>query len=304
MIFSEIYSAYYTAVSHLICKAINCELNDKTASLIIKETAFSESFVYILDNIKSEQWQVITKEYKTPIQNKPEIPLTTLQKRFMKTISIDPRFKLFCDKEISELNDIEPLYFEDDFYFFDKIQDGDPYTDSDYIKNFRTVLRGVKEHKHLKIVFCGGKGFIRTGIYTPRRLEYSEKDDKFRLLCMYGHKLTTINLARIKSCELGNTFNVSKIMPYHRNKRSVTLMITDDRNSLERCMLHFANFQKETKQTDENRYQMKLTYFSDDETEVLIRILSFGPMVKVLSPQRFIELIIERLQNQKSCELI
>lgn len=153
MIFSEVYSAYYTAVAHLISKAIDGELNNKNAVDIIKETAFSESFVYILDNIKSEQWQVITKNYKTPIINKPEMPPTTLQKRFIKTILIDPRFKLFCDTELSELDGIKPLYSEDDFYYFDRIKDGDPYNNSDYIKNFRTVLRGLKEHKHLKIVY-------------------------------------------------------------------------------------------------------------------------------------------------------
>lgn len=284
MIFSEVYSAYYTAVSRLISKAIDGELNDKNAALIINETAFNESFVYILDNIKSEQWQVITKDYKTPIKNKPEMPLTTLQKRFIKTISIDPRFKLFYDTELSELADIEPLYSEDDFYYFDRIKDGDSYTDSVYINNFRTVLRGLKEHKRLKIVFRGGNGLIRTGMYTPRRLEYSEKDDKFRLLCMNSNELTTINLARIKSCELWNIFNVNRLKPYHRNKNTVTLQIINERNALERCMLHFANFQKETRQTNKNCYEMKLTYFTDDETEVLIRILSFGPMVKVLSP--------------------
>ena len=304
MIFSEIYSAYYTAVARLISKAIDGELNDKNAPLIISEAAFSESFVHILDNIKSEQWQVITKDYKTPIQNKPKMPLTILQKRFIKTISADPRFKLFCDTELSELDDIEPLYSEEDFYYFDRIKDGDPYTDDGYIKNFRTALRGIKEHKHLKIVFRGRKGLIRTGVYTPRRLEYSEKDDKFRLLCMYGNDLTTINIARIKSCELWTAFDADRLKPYHRNKRTVTLQIFNERNALERCMLHFANFQKETKQTDKGRYEMKLTYFSDDETEVLIRILSFGPMVRVSGPQSFIDIIIERLKNQKGCELV
>lgn len=304
MIFSEVYSAYYTAVAFLISKAINGELNDKNAAQIIKETAFSESFVYILDNIKSEQWQVVTKDYNTPIKNKPEMPLTTLQKRFIKTISLDPRFKLFCDTELLDLDNIEPLYSKDDLYYFDQIKDGDPYTDSDYIKNFRTVLRGLKEHKHLKIIFRDGKGNIRTGMYTPRKLEYSEKDDKFRLLCMYNNTFTTINLARINSCELSNIFNKRKILPYKRNKKTVILQIIDERNALERCMLHFANFEKETRQIDKNSYEMKLTYFSDDETEVIIRILSFGPMVKVLSPQSFIDLIIERLKKQKSCELV
>ena len=41
------------------------------------------------------------------------------------------------------------------------------------------------------------------------------------------------------------------------------------------------------------------TYDADDETEILIRVLSFGPMLRVTSPERFIKLIRERLRRQK-----
>ena len=41
----------------------------------------------------------------------------------------------------------------------------------------------------------------------------------------------------------------------------------------------------------------------DDETEMVIRILSFGPMIKVTAPQHFVELIKQRLIRQKSCGL-
>ena len=40
-----------------------------------------------------------------------------------------------------------------------------------------------------------------------------------------------------------------------------------------------------------------------DETEIVIRVLSFGPYVKVLEPESFANLIKERLISQKSCEL-
>ena len=40
-----------------------------------------------------------------------------------------------------------------------------------------------------------------------------------------------------------------------------------------------------------------------DETEIVIRVLSFGPYVKVLEPEGFVNLIKERLISQKSCEL-
>ena len=77
------------------------------------------------------------------------------------------------------------------------------------------------------------------------------------------------------------------------------LRIRDDRNALERVMLHFSDLKKETMKISEKEYNMKLFYDSEDETEVLIRILGFGPMIKVTEPESFIRLIRERLGRQK-----
>ena len=51
------------------------------------------------------------------------------------------------------------------------------------------------------------------------------------------------------------------------------------------------------------RYLVHIKYNKSDETEMVIRILSFGPMVEVIEPQDFKNLIIARLKSQKSCEL-
>lgn len=297
MIFSEIYSAYYNAVAHLINKAIDGELDEKSACDIICDSAFSESVVYILNAIKNEEWQVIAKDFTTPIKYKTSMPLTTLQRRFLKAISLDPRFYLFADK-MEGLDDVEPLYTAKDFYFTDMINDGDPYDNEGYRSNFRTILQALKEKRKLRISFLSGKGYSNTNTYIPRKLEYSQKDDKFRLLCMGNYKLVVINLARITSCELSESYEDISLKPYCRKKNSVILKVLDERNALERAMLHFANFEKETMQIGENQYQIKLTYNGDDETEVLIRVLSFGPMVKVIGPKAFTEQIKQRLINQ------
>jgi len=198
------------------------------------------------------------------------------------------------------LDDVEPLYFPHDFYYFDKISDGDPYEDLDYIKNFRTILRGLNENKRLKIVYRGGKGVIQKGIFTPRKIEYSQKDDKFRLICMGNYSLATINIARVKSCQLVDVFDPGKIKPYSRRECTITLKIVNERNALERCMLHFASYKKETRQIDKKTHEMKLAFYKDDESEILIRVLSFGPMVKVLSPLHFVDLIKDKLEIQKN----
>jgi predicted DNA-binding transcriptional regulator YafY len=40
-------------------------------------------------------------------------------------------------------------------------------------------------------------------------------------------------------------------------------------------------------------------YQQEDETELVIRVLSFGPFVRVAEPDHFVNLIRERLVSQK-----
>ena len=80
---------------------------------------------------------------------------------------------------------------------------------------------------------------------------------------------------------------------------TLVLVLTDERNVLERVMLHFSNLRKETVRLDEKHYQMTLHYNKDDESEILIRVLSFSPYLRVISPDKFIELIRERLMKQR-----
>ena len=68
-------------------------------------------------------------------------------------------------------------------------------------------------------------------------------------------------------------------------------------------MLHFAHFEKRVERMEDDRYVLHLKYYGNDEAELVIRVLSFGPFVKVLAPKSFEDLIKNRLILQKSCEL-
>ena len=63
--------------------------------------------------------------------------------------------------------------------------------------------------------------------------------------------------------------------------------------------MHFAHFEKQAERLDDRHYRVQITYNEEDETEVLIRILGFGPVVRVKSPDDFVKLIKDRLQKQK-----
>ena len=57
----------------------------------------------------------------------------------------------------------------------------------------------------------------------------------------------------------------------------MVLKISGERNSLERCMLHFANYEKHTEYDAEMKcWICSIHYDLADETELLIDILSFG----------------------------
>jgi predicted DNA-binding transcriptional regulator YafY len=234
------------------------------------------------------------------------MPLTHLQKRWLKAISLDPRFALFCDG-ISGLEDVKPLYRPEDIIYYDQAADGDKYADPEYKARFRIILRALRESRRLRIAYVSGKGRRHNRWFYPHKLEYSIKDDKFRLYVLTNNSFKAkdfgiINLSRILFAELGEPFAPDEsILPTDDEmKLSVELIITNERNALERAMLHFANYQKQTEKLDEDIYRMKLWYYRSDETEVLIRVIAFGPFIRAVSPDRFVEQIRQRLARQQA----
>ena len=152
MIFSELYSAYYNAVAKILSKVIDEDTTEKDLQNIIESTAFAESSLAILSAIKNGKWQVINADLTTPILNAPTMPLTTLQKRWLKSLSLDPRIRLF-DISFEGLDDVEPLFTPEDYVVYDRYLDGDPYFDEGYIKNFKTILEAIKIKFSLSLPF-------------------------------------------------------------------------------------------------------------------------------------------------------
>lgn len=303
MIFSEIYGSYYKAMSEILKLAVSggsgTELKDIRP--IIQKHAFSGSLLEIEPAITEERWQVIRADGVTAIASPPSRPMSTLEKRWLKAISLDPRIRLF-DIDFSFLGDIEPLFTPDDYCVYDRYADGDPYDDPEYISNFRLILASLKDHHPLLIGTLNRRGTVTKLLLRPKYLEYSEKDDKFRLVADGTQYTTFINLGRIRTCRLAEAFHDNSVSKQN-SQGSVTLTVTDERNALQRVLLHFSHFEKEAEKIDEEHYRVKINYDKDDETELVIRILSFGPLVKVTEPSGFADLIRKRLIMQKNCGL-
>lgn len=157
MIFSELYSAYYNTVAAVLAAAVSHPLTDSELRRIVGKNAFGESALHILPALKEERWQLIRADGTTPIRRRPDMPLTMLQRRWLKSIAMDPRIRLFGDLTF-DFPEAEPLFRPEDILVFDKYSDGDPYEDETYIANFRLVLDAVRKKYPLHIEMASGKG--------------------------------------------------------------------------------------------------------------------------------------------------
>lgn len=297
MIFHEIYGCYYNAVAKILSEATAGTLTEKRMTEICDDMAFAESFMTIIPSLKEGKWQLLHKDLSTPLKHVPEMPLTTLQKRWMKALLSDPRIQLF-ELNTDFLADVEPLFTDEDIIIPDSYNDGDPYTDENYIRVFRTILKAVKNGKQAKIIYRTEKKLIEATL-SPYLLEYSEREDKMRVWVNSTKIGSIINISRIESAEL---LDIAGIIP-HQCPADLTeqlvLQVSPERMSVERCLMHFAHYEKETEQLPDGGCIVKLNYSKADRSEVAVQVLSFGPTVRVLAPDGLIGIIKERLAAQR-----
>ena len=297
MLFSEIYSSYFRTVEAILAEAVDGDLTQQRLAELVREKAFGESVLTIPVKLKDGSWPLLTEDLKTPLGAAPQMPLTTLEKRWLKALLQDPRIRLFSPSEAG-LEDVEPLYDPDTFVYFDQYNDGDPFDDPDYIAHFQTILQALRQKRKLRIQFTGAWGRRNTWNLVPYKLEYSAKDDKFRLLAAKPTP-ATVNLGRIERCELLEPYSPQAFHLPQVKMDTLVMELTDERNALERAMLHFSHFEKQTERLEGNRYRVTLRYSREDETELVIRLLSFGPVLKVLSPQNMVDELKRRILRQR-----
>ncbi len=315
--FSEIYSRYYTAVAAVLTSAAHSPVSEKEITEIVNKNAFGESALYIVPKLMSGEWPLLIKNidglYSPVIKNAPKMPMTLLQKAWLSAALSDERCSAFFDEneseEIRKSLGTEPLYDSEKIRTVDACSDGDCFSEKTYIDNFRTILNAVHNREILRIVFKGGKGSRVFGSYAPCRLEYSPKDDKIRLHALklrHGKAglVTTINLSRIEgiSCS-GEIFSgdtdIDNALKKHSDPEPAVIELINERNALERFMVQFSSYDKHTKHDEKtDKYTCSIYYDKADKTELLIRLLSFGPVVKILSPESLVVQAKERINRQ------
>lgn len=123
-----------------------------------------------------------------------------------------------------------------------------------YREHIQTILNAICERHFLSVSYFSRKERLLTHTWLPCRLEYGQRDGKFRLYGMAYSKsgrkrMDVLNVARILSIKKTGRFypatvDVDSYLDHTLCKNPLVLEITTERNALERTMLHFSCYQK------------------------------------------------------------
>lgn len=315
-LFSEIYNCYYQIVGRILQEAQTHPVTRKEMEQICTDMGFYESGLYILPRLISGEWKLLAPDgggYRSLADAPQAMPFTRLQRSWIRTLMQDGRFRLFfAEDELSALErytaDAGVLWEPGDFHYYDRYRDGDDYASPAYRQHFQTLLTAIRRRQYVHISYQSMKGNRITHHYLPLKLEYSAKNDRFRLLAVPENERHSIHIRIINLCGITEAallprrdeedLDFEKMIRKSYYHEPVRLLIRNRRNALERAMLHFSNYEKRTKKIDEDTWECLIYYNSSMETELLIEILSFGPALKVTGPEKFLTQVKDRLNRQ------
>ena len=316
-IFSEIYGTYFRIAAKLL---ENEATDEKTIRKAVLRDGFRDSVLFLPQKLipSEDDWGLFRRDSdnmlrritkKTPVK-----VLTKLQKMWLKAKLSDPRIRLFLEVEtiaelMEKLSDVKPLYRHEHFRLTDRYADHDDYSDEKYVANFRAALDAVKKCKIVDISFTSGHGKRVIGRFVLLKIEFSPKNGKFRAYCyrLSNDKIKNsglINIGRIDTItDTGRVFRTPVSMDDYFSSRKCSapavIRVTNERNGVERFMLEFAPYEKHTvRDLETGQYTVELWYDEQDETEVLIMLLSFGPVIEILGPEKLRSQAKERLIRQ------
>lgn len=331
MIYHRIYNNYFHAVEMLVRQLLETGTSQKNATdKTISGLPINERFRKLLKTFVSKELGNIIDSEGHVADLKPgdlsEFPMTLLERRWLKTMSNDPRVKLF-DIDWTGLGDIEPLYNLDDIVYFDQQNTSDPWLDKSYIQNFRIILDACQHGKQLAISWINRAGDLDQAKCWPDIIEYDRYEDKMRLMARTEDNLIAIVLGRIQSCaccnvtdefetslhterQLPDEGHLDDMMCARENLRkgmdaemlSLSIQIIDEINTLERTLALFGHYQKKDFRREKEKQYILEIYLDPYEEidDVIDSILYLGPYVELLGPQNMLDALKARFAQQSS----
>ena len=305
ILFDEVYGSYYACVENLVR---NAPLSQADFRRILSEMLSIDGGIDLSERLtdgRLPMLRVESKQLASALAHAPERPLTDLERAYLRTLCDDPRAALFLeDAQLARLRqqvgEGERLFSQADFVSYDRSREGDDFGDAAYRAHFHALRAAIRQGGCVKLRYTTQNGVTQYVWCRPMLLEYSGKDDMFRLhaVNVQGKRLLC-NLARIDEIMPAPAFPLPDVPERERCEEPLLIEVTSERNGIARFMLEFSYLEKRSEyDAARDVARVQLWYPKSDETEILVRLLSFGPVLQVLSPAPFVEKIRERMRRQ------
>ena len=242
------------------------------------------------------------------------LPITKLELRWLITVLEDPLATIFFSAEqIDKLKKaMQDVPFEVEAFkmsainYFDRYnleeqylqaEEGDTRHSKKEAYFIRKVYKAIICGEKIKIEYKNWRGEKRYVNCKPTWMEYSRRDDIFRIWYINENKneINMVNVSRILRIIIFNDKKYNKMEQREKLKKIYDQTMTEiqiefyqgEKNLPDRLLTEFSLWKKKCiYDVTTQKYIMTLYYSTLDEKEILIRLLSYGPYIRVVAPEK------------------
>lgn len=239
-------------------------------------------------------------------------PITMVEARWLLTVLNDPKAELFLtlkEKEavIGCIGDRYSPFKSSSVIYFDRY-----YREADFKKERNTLVcltEAIRNHRVIEVIYISKRGNTVEGSFKPLTVEYSKRDDIFRIFALPcgGGSVFTMNLNGIKEITVTDrVFDFEEATEeldnfFSQNKTKITVEFYDSRSLTDRILSEFSPWEKQCLYNKESElYTLTVYYQKTDELEMVIRLMGYGNEIVIKDRDHPVALEIKRrLYKQK-----
>lgn len=310
-LFNDYKNRYYRCIQNIINGIYNGEKYSKKDIRAILQSTYLEDEIVLVDNLVDGGFF----NYEDDVADlmvgcDVPIRLNNLELAYLKMFVEDECFNGVLDDEIlqklkNKLEDVESLDYNK-FWKRENIDKfGDNMNDDEFRDKIVTLEKAILENKYIKYTSKDKKGEIyKDKIAYPYKIEYSIKNNRYRLVVFYDNRAIKININGIIKLEIlqektATVEEKAQIESFINAKKNISdpivLKIEDNKNTLDRCFNLFSAYDKKYYYDEDENLILNIYYHDFDESEIIRDILSLGKSVVVLSPESIRKEVINKI---------
>lgn len=174
---------------------------------------------------------------------------------------------------------------------------------------FFLLIDSIKRNKIIKYTSVDKMGNEYKDILAlPIRIDYSLKDENIRVsvYSLAEQRNIMLLLSNVKEIEIvedmqvdvNRTDIIDNLKKKKYCKEPIVLEVTDIKGAMARCFMGFSSYERSTRSLGNNKYEVKIFYYTFNKDEMIRKILTLGPYVVVKSPENIRNDIIDILKNK------